>query len=211
MLLRNLVDTIHSGIVQSILERMLGQIVRRRPLDRDWRTSECHKPFCLHCTLQHSIRNKHTLQKHALSALQRACCTVGRSLTSFWCTLDMKTSCVYATHYTHIQIGSSRMNYSEKLSFALLDFDASVTTTTYYNTSTGPHHPHPYYLMYTIPYLPLISSEGWIFYFKTLHMVCKRMPQNLGSPLRMKNPYPLFSFYSLHTLHWRVDKFSLIW
>lgn len=115
-----------------------------------------------------------------------------------------------ATHYTHIQIGSSRMNYSEKLSFALLDFDASVTTT-YYNTSTGPHHPHPYYLMYTIPYLPLISSEGWIFYFKTLHMVCKRMPQNLGSPLRMKNPYPLFSFYSLHTLHWRVDKFSLIW
>lgn len=116
-----------------------------------------------------------------------------------------------ATHYTHIQIGSSRMNYSEKLSFALLDFDASVTTTTYYNTSTGPHHPHPYYLMYTIPYLPLISSEGWIFYFKTLHMVCKRMPQNLGSPLRMKNPYPLFSFYSLHTLHWRVDKFSLIW
>jgi len=50
------------------------------------------------------------------------------------------------------------MNYSEKLSFALLDFDASVTTT-YYNTSTGPHHPHPYYLMYTIPYLPLISQK----------------------------------------------------
>lgn len=75
----------------------------RRPLDRDWRTSECHKPFCLHCTLQHSIRNKHTLQKHALSALQRACCTVGRSLTSFWCTLDMKTSCVYrhTLHNTH--------------------------------------------------------------------------------------------------------------
>lgn len=73
-----------------------------RPLDRDWRTSECHKLFCLHCTLQHSIRNKHTLQKHALSALQRACCTVGRSLTSFWCTLDMKTSCVYRhTLHTH--------------------------------------------------------------------------------------------------------------
>lgn len=93
----------------------------RRPLDQDWRTSECHKPFCLHCTLQHSIRNKHTLQSMPSQLCREPVVLWEDHSLAFDVLWTWKLHAFTATHHTHtnIQIGSSRMNYSEKLSLLL--------------------------------------------------------------------------------------------